>query len=111
MAACVCASGYRRRFVHLLRQSAVASVPHISGTHNGSSDFHQFGNKQYSTGEPGARFTKWLSRRFLAVLALAGFTGGALFVVSIAYKGYYALLTNSVYSILNFKGICQNITM
>lgn len=85
MAACIFVPTYRRGFAPLLRLSAVASAPHLLGPRRPTLDIHRnanYSNNQYSTSGPGAKFAKWLSRRLLGVIALAGFTGGALLVVS-----------------------------
>lgn len=74
----------------LLRPPAVGSVSYLYGTPCSAREFHlnasyhvkQYSNRQYSTLGPGAKVFKWLSRRLLAVLALAGLTGGALLAVS-----------------------------
>ena len=43
---------------------------------------HEHSNKQYYSTSPGKSVAKWLSRRLLALVALAGVTGGAVLVVS-----------------------------
>jgi hypothetical protein len=43
-----------------------------------------YSRKQYSS-SIGSSAARWLSRKFLTVLALAGVSGGALLVVSCSY--------------------------
>ena len=81
MAACIGASAaYRKGFVRLILMQPSAPKPIFS---LGRSLHHISGRRLSSSSRPGPKITKWLGRRVLALLAVAGFAGGALVIVSI----------------------------
>lgn len=99
MAAALRASAaYRTNILHLVRPSGGVSLSHLSNAalgppaflRNGGLPKNRCGSSiEYSTNVgPGGRVMRWLSRRILAVLALAGLTGGALLVVSFEHLPY-----------------------
>lgn len=83
---------YRASLQHLLRPSGGSIFLHSSST---SPTFNKCGvlprnqhvsRMDYSTDiGPGGRVMKWIRRRILAVLAIAGLSGAVLFVVSIMF--------------------------
>ena len=79
MAACIRASRcYKLALGCALRQQASPTVPSVS------IPMHVL--KQHSRGYsgPSGKITGWVKRKLLTVLAVAGLSGGALVIVSIA---------------------------